>query len=96
MGKILKNASGRDKTRIVTIILCVALMLYGVYQPVSTSFGSCVPVDADGHAIKNMIGKKFYLDNVFLIVGGFGLAVVLGLVQIIKAIKGGGNGAGGN
>lgn len=95
MGKILKNASGRDKTRIVTIILCVCLMLYGVYQPASVSFGGCVPVDADGHALKMIAGKKFYVDNVFLALGGFGLAVILGLVQLIKAIKGGAN-AGGN
>ena len=80
--------SNRDKYRVLSILLCLALMVYGVMRPASISFGRCVPVDLNGAALKDIAGKRFYIDNVFLMLGGFGLAVLLGLVQIIKAWKG--------
>lgn len=83
------NVSPRDKTRIAIILFCLALMIYGVYQPAAVSFGSCVPVDIHGVPMKETLGKKFYVDNVFLMIGGFGLAVLLGAVQIVKAWRGG-------
>jgi hypothetical protein len=80
--------SARDKYRVLSIVLCLALMVYGVFRPASISFGQCVPVDLNGAALVNVIGKRFYVDNVFLMLGGFGLTVLLGLVQIIKAWRG--------
>lgn len=82
------DMSSRDKYRVAVIVLCLALMVYGVAQPASVSFGACVPVDLNGAPLKDTLGKKYYVDNVFLMLGGFGLAVLLGLVQIIKAWRG--------
>jgi cytochrome bd-type quinol oxidase subunit 2 len=82
------NMSNRDKYRVAVILLCLALMIYGVAHPASVSFGACVPVDTNGEVMKNTLGKKWYIENVFLVVGGFGLAVLLGLVQVIKAWRG--------